>query len=115
LRLVLCQSQDLIVVGEAANAESAVALAQQMRPDVILVEWELPGANGIPVAAVLKAAGSRPAVIATSARPEARRAALAAGADAFVSKLDPPERVLAAMRECATGEHDPGDARRETE
>ena len=39
-------------------------------------------------------------VVALSGLPEARREALAAGADAFVSKGDPPEKLLAAVRGC---------------
>jgi DNA-binding NarL/FixJ family response regulator len=44
-------------------------------------------------------------VIILSGRPEVRRAALAAGADAFVCKCDPPERLLAAIADCSARQH----------
>jgi len=101
LRLVLRQDPDVTVVGEAADAERAVAEAQARRPDLVLVEWDLPGQHGSSIVADLKRAQPGLRVIATSARIEARRAALAAGADSFVSKLDPPERLLRAVHDRA--------------
>ena len=101
LRVLLRQTAGVTVVGEAADAEQAISLVGSERPDVALLEWELPGQNGSSIVADLKRAQPGLRVVATSARIEARCAALAAGADGFVSKLDPPERLLEAMRECA--------------
>jgi DNA-binding NarL/FixJ family response regulator len=70
----------------------------------VLLDWELPGlqaANSLLPA--LRALCPRLSVIALSGKPEARRAALAAGADGFVSKGDPPERLMAAVSGCAGG------------
>lgn len=114
LRLLLCQAPDVIVVGEAADVEHAVALAQEQRPDLVLLEWELPGQNGSFAVTEMEAARPGLMVIALSARLEARRAALAAGADVFVSKLDPPERLLAAVRDCAGRKGQVSRAREET-
>jgi DNA-binding NarL/FixJ family response regulator len=102
VRLLLGQAPDMIVVGEAVDAKQAVALAAEQRPEVVLLEWELPGQNGSSVVADLQAARPGLMVIALSARLEARRSALAAGADGFVSKLDPPESLVAAVRECTS-------------
>ena len=101
LGLVLRQTTDVMVIGEAADAEQAINLARAGRPDLVLLEWELPGQNGGSVVADLKAGRPGLMVVAVSARSEARVAALAAGADGFISKLDPPERLLAAMRDCS--------------
>lgn len=100
LRLLLDQAPGVLVVGEAVDARQVVALAAEQRPEVVLLEWELPGQNGSSAIADLQAAWPGLMVIALSARLEARRSALAAGADGFVSKLDPPERLVAAVREC---------------
>ena len=99
LRLLLERQPGIQVVGEAADAEALLARAKAACPDVVLLDWELPNLapDGSSVSA-LRGVCSRLCVIALSSRPEARMAALAAGADAFVSKADPPERLLAAVR-----------------
>ena len=98
VRLLLQQTAGVTVVGEAADAAQAISLAGAERPDMALLEWELPGQNDGSIVADLRAVRPGLVVIATSARVEARSAALAAGADGFVSKLDPPERLLEAVR-----------------
>jgi DNA-binding NarL/FixJ family response regulator len=100
LRLLLEQEPGLSVVGEAAEAEDLLAQVRTEYPDLVLLDWELPDQGGAATLAGLRAARPGPMVIALSGRPEARRAALAAGADAFVSKGDPPERLLAAVDDC---------------
>jgi DNA-binding NarL/FixJ family response regulator len=93
----------VIVVGEAIDTEQALELAAGQRPDLVLLDWELPGQNDDPVLERLRMAWPGLLVVALSGRPEARRAALGAGADVFVSKGDPPERLLAAVDECMRG------------
>ena len=108
LRLLLRQEPGVTVVGEADDVERALALVDEQRPDLVLLDWELPDLR---VVGPAKPAGDRllPAlrahcpgarVIALSGRPEARQAALDAGADVFVSKGDPPERLLEAVDYC---------------
>jgi len=101
LRLLLEQDPQLSVVGEAAAAEGLLAQVRAAHPDLLLLDWELPGLQAAnPLLPALRALYPRLSVIALSGRPEARRAALAARADAFVSKGDPPERLLAAVNGC---------------
>jgi len=99
LRVLLSQQPGLKVVGQASDAKDLLAQAATAHPDLVLLAWELPG---------LAAAGSLPAlrkvcpglfVITLSGRPAARRAALEAGADAFVSKAEPPERLLSTIED----------------
>jgi len=99
LCVLLEQQPGLKVVGEASDARDLLAQAAATHPDLVLLAWELPG---------LAASGSLPAlrkacpglfVITLSGRPAARRAALAAGADAFVSKAEPPERLLSTIED----------------
>lgn len=101
LRLLLKQEPDLIVVGEADDTGQALELVSRRRPDIVLLDWELPGQNDTPALSKLRAAQHGLVVIALSGRAEARQAALAAGVDAFVSKGDPPERLLEAVDDCS--------------
>jgi DNA-binding NarL/FixJ family response regulator len=98
LRLRLEQEPGMTVVGEAAEASSAQQNTARLRPDLLLLDWELPGATGTALLDSLHMAAPGMRIIALSSRPEARPAALAAGADAFVSKGDPPDCLLAAIR-----------------
>lgn len=101
LRLLLEQDPEMSVVGEAAEAGDLLIQVRAVRPDLVLLDWELPGLQTAnPLLPALRTRCPRLSVIALSGRPEARQAALAAGADAFVSKGDPPERLLMAVRDC---------------
>jgi two-component system response regulator DesR len=103
LRVLLAQQPGIEVVGEASSADGLVALLRTTRPDLALLDWELPGlAEGGGLSALRKLC-PRLAVTVLSNRPGARRAAQVAGADAFVSKGDPPERLLAAIQACTAG------------
>lgn len=97
LRLLLRQEPDLTVVGEADDTRKTLDLVSRQRPDLVLLDWELPGQNCTSVLSKLREARRGLVVIALSGRAEARQAALAAGADAFVSKGDSPERLLGAV------------------
>jgi DNA-binding NarL/FixJ family response regulator len=100
LRLLLRQDPAMVVVGEAGDAEEALKLVATRAPDLVLLDWELPGRRNGTTLAGLRMAQPALKVIALSGRPEARQAALAAGADVFVSKGDPPEHLLAAVDDC---------------
>jgi DNA-binding NarL/FixJ family response regulator len=106
LRLVLSQEPDLRVVGEASAAEGLASQVGAAGADLVLLDWGLaaPGDNG--VIASLRGLTPRPRVIALSGRPEHRLEALAAGVDAFVSKGDPPDRLLAVVRAMIAETHD---------
>jgi DNA-binding NarL/FixJ family response regulator len=104
LRLLLERQPGIQVVGEAADAEALLAQARVTSPNVVLLDWELPklaATGSLPSA--LRRACPHLYVIVLSGRSEMSVAALAAGADAFVSKADPPERLLAAVRNAGTG------------
>ena len=105
LRLLLEQEPGLSVVGEAAEAEDLLAQVEATQPDLVLLDWELPGLRTDDWLSVIRALCPQLKVIALSGQPEARRAALSAGADAFVSKGEPPERLLAAVEDCRPRQH----------
>lgn len=97
LRLLLREESGAIVVGEASDLEQTLELVSTERPDLVLLDWELPTRDGVTPLKKLRTAHPGLVVIALSGRPEARQAALTAGVDAFVSKGDPPEQLLACV------------------
>ena len=105
LRLLLEQEHGMAVVAEASEAGSLLAQAEQTQPDLILLDWGLAGPASAEQLMALRKACPRVAIIALSAQPGAEGAALAAGADAFVSKADPPEQLLAAIAGVQRGEN----------
>ncbi len=105
LRLLLEQeTRALVMVGEAADARSLLAQAQAAQPDLVLLDWELPGLRPNGHAAVVESPGALIVklhelcptlkIIALSGSPEARREVLEAGADEFICKVDSPERLV---------------------
>ena len=108
LRLLLREKLGVTAVGEAGDLAQALELMGVEQPDLVLLDWELPAGQGAAAAlASLRAAYPRLVVIALSARPGARQAALAAGVDGFVSKGEPPERVVAGVGECRYAQRRP--------
>ena len=97
LRFLLDQEKGLDVVAEVLDVQELVAQTEAVAPDLVLLDWELAGLEDGTLSTLQEI---RPGlcVIALSGRPEAREAALAAGADAFVSKVGPPERLLATLK-----------------
>jgi len=100
MRVLLERQPRIEVMGEAVDAQDLLAQTEATCPDLVLLGWELPGLAAVDLLSALRKVGPDLFVIALSGRPEARRAALDAGADAFVSKGDPPEQLLAAIDRC---------------
>jgi DNA-binding NarL/FixJ family response regulator len=97
LQILLKQEPGTSVVGEASEAEGLLTQIRATHPDLVLLDWELPGLPAIGSLSALRRVCPNLLVIALSGRPEVCQEALAAGVDAFVSKIDPPERLLAAL------------------
>jgi DNA-binding NarL/FixJ family response regulator len=97
LRALLEERSAFEIVGEAADAEELLAQVEAACPDLVLLSWELPGLAEAGLLAALRRACDHLYVIVLSGRPETRQAILDAGADAFVSKGDPPEQLLVAI------------------
>lgn len=97
LRTAITEEPGLTVVGEVSDADHLLSQAQALQPDLILLEWELPGRTGEELLADLGTLNHGSRVIVLSGRPEARQAALAAGAEAFVSKADAPHQLLTTL------------------
>jgi two-component system response regulator DesR len=97
LRLHLEEGAGCAVVGEADNSQDLLAEVEVSRPDLLLLDWELPPGGGKVVLRALRAARPGLIVVVLSGRPEVRSEALEAGATAFVSKADSPEHLLATI------------------
>jgi DNA-binding NarL/FixJ family response regulator len=76
----LLEAEGLDVVGEAADGQTAITAAQQLQPDVVLLDVQLPDLDGFEVAARLSALGLRSAVVLTSNRGPAEYGPLLAEA-----------------------------------
>ncbi|MGE5550384.1 MAG: response regulator transcription factor [Bacteroidota bacterium] len=103
LRLLLEEEPDVVVVGEVAEPAGLLGQVQSASPDLVLLDWELPSPRISELVAALRSLRPGLRIIALSGRPEARKTALAAGVDAFVSKGDQPELLLAAIRKAMAG------------
>lgn len=96
---------DLEVVGEAGNGTEAVALAASLKPDVVLMDIQMPGVDGIEATRAVREGcpGTRVLIVTTFARPGYLRAALEAGASGFVVKDAPAEQLADAVRRVHAG------------
>lgn len=107
-RVILEVEDDLAVVGEAADGERAVGMTQALHPDVVLMDVEMPGMNGLEATRQITAPGSPggPAVLilTTFDRDDYLFAALQAGASGFLLKNGTPESLVEAIRVLARGD-----------
>ena len=101
LALLLRTALDLEVVGEAGDCTGLSARSRE-QADLLLVEWAGIALEAPQQLAELRALNDRLRIVVLSTQPEDRAAAIAAGADAFISKVDPPDQVLAVVRAVLT-------------
>jgi DNA-binding NarL/FixJ family response regulator len=94
LNMLLKCEPELSIIGESRDAASLLAQAKELDPDLVLLDWELPGNSITELIQHLKKARTPCKTVVLSRRPEARQAALTVGADAFVSKTDPADSLL---------------------
>jgi DNA-binding NarL/FixJ family response regulator len=108
LRVLVDSAADLNVLGEAADGREAVALAERLRPDVVLMDIRMPGMDGLEATRRITASPVtsevRIVVITTFDLDEYVYAALRAGASGFLLKDAPPNELLGAIRVVAAGD-----------
>lgn len=91
LRALLGLWPQFEVIGEATNGQQVVDLVQERRPDVVVMDVQMPGMNGLQATEIIKREWPEVRVIVLTTDAGHRGAALAAGADAFMLKGGPAE------------------------
>ena len=106
LRLVLESEPDIEVVGEASDGITALAAAAQLKPDVVLIDIQMPRLDGLATTRQLLAADPDVKVVVLTTFNDNRyvREALRLGASGFLLKVAPPERLAEAVRLAAGGD-----------
>ena len=94
LTLLLETRLNARIVGEADCMETLLAGVAQTHPDIVILDWELPGLPRKSRVAALRMLHPALKVVVTSSRPEIAQQAAAAHADSYVSKSEPPEQVV---------------------
>ena len=106
MRMVLDAEDDLDVVGEAVSGTDAVHQAEQLAPDVVLMDIRMPEMDGIEATRriVRTAPSTRVLVLTTFDLDEYAFGSLRAGASGFLLKNTPPATLTAAIRSIAAGD-----------
>ncbi|MEO6411566.1 MAG: response regulator transcription factor [Pedococcus sp.] len=105
LATLLGLEPDMEVVAEVGSGDAVVAAARSSKPDVALIDVEMPGLDGIAATAALHEAlpGVRVLIVTTFGRPGFLRRALQAGASGFVVKDTPARQLAEAVRRVHSG------------
>jgi DNA-binding NarL/FixJ family response regulator len=106
IRKLLNKSQEIEVTGEATNGMEALQLVREAEPDILLLDVEMPGMNGIEVARTLKKNISPTRILVLSAYDDHQyiREMLLNGASGYLLKDEAPERIIEAVKGVAHGE-----------
>ena len=105
-RMILEAQRDIDVVGEAADGREAIEWADQLRPDVVLMDVRMPGVDGIDATAAIvrNTPASRILILTTFDLDEYAFAGLRAGASGFLLKDVSPEELVTAIGVIARGD-----------
>ena len=98
VRLYLLRADDIVIVGESADGGDAVSASERLRPDLILLDNDMPERKGIEVLADLRAQSPEVRIVFFSTECGIEASALAAGADVVLSKPATSTEVLRALR-----------------
>ena len=106
-RMILGSEPDIEVIGEAENGEQAAAAANRLRPDVVLMDIQMPGVDGLHATRTItqnEQLTTRVVILTTFERDEYVFEAMQAGASGFLLKNAPPEELIHAVRVVAAGD-----------
>lgn len=99
LRLAIEQRAEMKVAGEARSAESLLAQACQHAPDIILLDWGLPGLHPQRLIRTLRACCPAAILVALSVKPEDEKTVVEHSLDGFISKQLPAESFIATLNQ----------------
>jgi DNA-binding NarL/FixJ family response regulator len=106
-RMILESEHDIEVVGEAADGEQAVEATRRLRPDVVLMDIQMPGEDGLRATRRITERPGQPSrvvILTTFERDDYVYEALQSGASGFLLKNAPPEQLVHAVRVVAAGD-----------
>lgn len=106
LRMVLESDEGLTVVGEAADGATAMTMTRVLRPDVVLLDIQMPGVDGLEATARIteELPDSKVLIMTTFDRDDYVYTALRSGASGFLLKDADPPTMIAAVRAIAAGD-----------
>jgi len=106
IRALLNNTDDIMVIGEARDGLEALRLVEELRPDILLLDMEMPVMKGNEVATALKEKGSPVRILALSAYDDQQYilSILENGASGYLTKEDVPETLINALRGVAQGQ-----------
>jgi DNA-binding NarL/FixJ family response regulator len=105
-RMILDAQADIEVVGEASDGSEAIRLAEELRPDIVLMDVRMPDLDGLEATRRLTARENAPKVVmlTTFDTAEVVYEAMQAGASGFLVKDLPPEQLASGIRTVAAGD-----------
>jgi DNA-binding NarL/FixJ family response regulator len=106
-KMILESEEGIEVVGEACDGEQAVSISRSVRPDIVLMDVQMPKMDGLEATGrIARDAGipSRIVILTTFERDDYVLDALRAGASGFLLKNSPPEELVHAVRVVAAGD-----------
>jgi DNA-binding NarL/FixJ family response regulator len=106
-KMILESEDDIEVVGEAGDGEQAISLTRSARPDVVLMDVQMPRMDGLEATGVIARDAtiqSRVVILTTFERDDYLFEALRGGASGFLLKNSPPEELVHAVRVVANGD-----------
>jgi DNA-binding NarL/FixJ family response regulator len=105
LKALLKDDPTIEVIGEAADGPSALRLASELKPDMIVLDLSMPGMNGIRVAQLVRAQVPRCHILILSVHEDRAylRCLLETGVSGYVLKRSAPQELIAAIRAVAAG------------
>jgi DNA-binding NarL/FixJ family response regulator len=102
LKVLLSGQEGVVLVGEAITMDECERGVSALEPDILLLDWELPGMVGKSSLDQLRTIRDSLKIIAMSGLPGVRFHAVSAGVNAFIPKTEPPDRLLAVLNSYKT-------------
>lgn len=100
LRALTTLGLGMQVIGEACDEAALHRQVQSLRPDLVIVAWDLVDDHAAAALAALRGSSEGLGVVVLGLRPETRPEALTAGADGYISMVDAPDVVARVLQAC---------------